>query len=98
MRVYVSGPMSGLPNFNYPAFHAAAKLLRDRGHDVVNPAELNSTTDAYAVCIMRDIEELLTCEAIVRLPGWKRSRGALLENKIAMALRMEIVELETVKE
>ena len=39
MIVFISGPMSGLPNNNYPAFDAAAERLRSEGHSVVNPAE-----------------------------------------------------------
>ena len=42
MRVYISGPMSGLPELNFPAFHAAAASLRAKGLDVVNPAEINA--------------------------------------------------------
>lgn len=40
-RIYDSGPMTGLPGLNFPAFDAAAKQLRAAGYDVVNPAELN---------------------------------------------------------
>jgi hypothetical protein len=36
---YIAGPMTGLPNFNFPAFNAAAKHLRSQGHTVFNPAE-----------------------------------------------------------
>lgn len=39
MRVYVAGPMSGIKEFNFPAFHAAAAKLRNEGHIVFNPAE-----------------------------------------------------------
>ncbi|MEV8029244.1 dATP/dGTP diphosphohydrolase domain-containing protein [Cellulosimicrobium funkei] len=39
MRVYVAGPMRGLPEFNFPAFDKAALDLTVQGHDVVNPAE-----------------------------------------------------------
>ena len=38
MRIYLAGPMRGVPEFNFPAFHAAAAALRAKGHHL-NPAE-----------------------------------------------------------
>lgn len=41
-RIYISGPMTGFPDHNIPAFNAAAKRLRAEGHFVINPVDLSS--------------------------------------------------------
>ena len=93
-RIYLAGPMSGLPDLNFPAFHAAAARLRAAGHDVVNPAEINPDPGAaWAQCMRADIAQLVTCEAIALLPGWEQSRGARLEHHIATQLGMRVVSL-----
>jgi hypothetical protein len=38
-RFYLAGPMRGLPDFNFPAFHEAAWKLRQAGYEVFCPAE-----------------------------------------------------------
>lgn len=36
--IYIAGPMSGYPEFNFPAFFAAEEKLREDGWTVWNPA------------------------------------------------------------
>lgn len=89
VRVYLSGPMTGLPGFNYPAFHAEAARLRALGYHVENPAE-NPPQDSWEAYMEVCIPQLLTCDTIALLPGWSESRGALRERQEAAQLGMTI--------
>ena len=92
MRVYLSGPMAGLPELNFPAFNAAAATLRAKGLTVVNPAELNpDTAMTWEQCMRADIKALCDCDALAMLPGWERSKGAHLELHVAHRLGMQIL-------
>lgn len=54
MRLYVAGPMTGIAQFNFPAFDAMASRLRGDGHDVVSPAELDDPDDRAAALASPD--------------------------------------------
>ena len=92
MRVYISGPMTGLPNNNVPAFNAAAKALRRLGYKIVNPPDLDKKEPCrtWEDCLRRDIRHLTHCTDIATLPGWKKSRGANLEIYIGKALSFAV--------
>lgn len=96
-KVYLSGPMSGLPDLNHPTFHAAAHALRRIGYTVVNPAEFVTDTtglteaEAWRAYMQVDIKALVECEGIVMLPAWTESRGACLERNIAQGLGMRVM-------
>jgi hypothetical protein len=38
LKIYIAGPMRGIPEFNFPAFYAAEEKLKADGHSVFNPA------------------------------------------------------------
>lgn len=93
MRLYLAGPMTGYPQLNFPAFHDMAARLRHLGHDIINPAEINPNPGAaWTECMKADIPQMLTCEGVVTLPGWERSRGASLEVYVASNLGMLVLD------
>ncbi len=97
MKVYLSGPMTGYENYNFPAFHERAAEWRAEGWDVFSPAEeppgySEATRPEY---FRRDIRALLECDAIAVLPNWQKSEGAQMEVCIARALRLPMYDAGT---
>jgi nucleoside 2-deoxyribosyltransferase len=103
-RVYIAGPMSGMPGLNFAAFFAVAQLYRRRGCVVVNPAELHPEApdevgqmtkeqqlEHWRKCMRVDLREMLTCDMVVMLDGWTASRGATLEHHVAHSLGLAVV-------
>lgn len=40
MRVYIAGPITGMPRFNQDAFYDTERVLKDYGYETVNPFEI----------------------------------------------------------
>lgn len=106
LTVYVAGPMSGIAEFNFPAFREASGNLRALGHEVISPHELDEAEgfepsatgddqdpNEYAAFLARDIQKIAEAgvEAIVCLPGWEDSGGAKTEVQFGRALGCHIL-------
>lgn len=106
--VYIAGPMRDREEYNFPAFHAAAKDLRSRGFCVLSPAEhdeengFNSKTSPIEALDLEDsmrwdIKAVLQAEAVVVLPGWRSSRGCAVEVAVAEAVGTEVLAYPDLK-
>lgn len=100
MKVYLAGPMRGIPEFNFPAFHAAATDLRARGHEVWSPAERdiaegfdpkNDEARPLAYYMRHDLPAVCESDAVVVLDGWPLSTGARLEVHVARACGIPVL-------
>jgi hypothetical protein len=99
IKFYLSGPMRGLPEHNYPQFHeveeALAKWLTEDeyqgtvqevgGFEILNPARNfdGDQTRTTSEYMNADLGMVLGSDVLVLLPGWEKSEGADRETKLA---------------
>jgi hypothetical protein len=95
MKIYIAGPMTGLPDYNRPAFNAAARILSQNGEIALNPAILpeGMKHEEYMTICLAMVE---VCDMVALLPGWEVSVGAQMEHKRARELGKEVIEIEVI--
>lgn len=98
MRIYLSGPISGLgPEEVRAAFGSAAEQLRKRfpGCEVIDPSRLEIKSWTWRD-YMRCWVQLLangSIDMVAMLPNWRCSRGATAEHRLANILGLQILYL-----
>jgi hypothetical protein len=97
--IYIAGPVTGLPDFNYPAFHRAADALLDQGYVVLNPVDTEQHNDTgkpqrWDWYMRHALRMVLEAQALALLPRWEQSKGATLEVQVATALDLPIKPLD----
>jgi len=82
LKVFISGPMTGIKDFNRPLFHKAAESIIATGNIPLNPAMLPDGLEHE--------EYLKICKAMIDisdtvyfLPGFEKSTGAMEEYNYA---------------
>ena len=88
-QIYLSGPMSGLPELNYPEFANVTERLRSAGRTVLSPHEVKPQAN-WEGYMREALALLLRCENIVMLPGFEKSEGAKIEFTLARQLKMRV--------
>lgn len=93
-KMYLSGPMTGIENYNHELFHRVAHEFRTVNFMVCSPAEFfdGDRTKERKEYMREAIKYLLEADTIVLLPGWENSKGAKLEAAIATELDLNIME------
>ena len=92
--VYLSGPMTGLPDYNRAAFNLRAEAFRAAGYTVNNPAEISvthGTSKSYGFYFRRAMRMLLNSDVVYVFGDITESKGALMELDVAKMAEMPII-------
>lgn len=95
--IYISGPMTGLPEYNYPEFFRVQKLIEEQGDVAINPANTGVQEGwEWKQYLTKDLIDLLQgdVDSVVVLEGWENSKGARLEVHVAKELEIPIYTLD----
>lgn len=91
IKVYISGPMTGIKDLNRSAFDSVAEELRAAGFCPVNPHDVCADMpmeSSWSDYMRQDIKALMDCDAVYAIGFWIKSRGATAE--IALAHQLDI--------
>lgn len=88
-RVYIGGPVTGMPNDNHEAFALATYKEEKAGHIVFNPTTLPKGLE-YNEYMALCLPMLGMADELVLLPGWLDSKGAKAEHMVALSLGLVI--------
>ena len=66
MKIYVSGPMTGIEDLNRPAFDSAASAVLASGHTAVVQDLVEWSSDSLTYQINADLREMLGCDYSTR--------------------------------
>ena len=102
--LYVSGPMTGFPQCNFPAFEQAAQSLRHHGYRVLSPHDLGQVDGwSWDDYMRRDLLAMLSVGpslgGVATLPdgpdaGRPASRGRALEIHVATELGIAVMSVK----
>lgn len=98
MILYIAGPMTGYPDLNYPAFLAAEAQLQAAGFETRNPVDAEQDNEtgeqkSWSWYMRHALRMVTEADGVALLPGWDKSRGAILERHVAYQLELSVREL-----
>lgn len=100
-KIFISGPMTGYEDFNFPRFDEVERLMKENGYDVINPAnvcrkyrreKVLADNNIFDQMIVEEQEEERTCTAILLLEGWENSVGCRREIRTALDLNFNFYQ------
>jgi len=89
--VFISGPCTGHPQNNYPAFIECERRIMECGNNVsvLNPAHIlrGTATMHYEGYMEICFAMIRQADVVIQMDGWTKSNGAMREHHYARAMK-----------
>lgn len=93
MKLYISGGISGVPNYEERFRHARIQL-ESAGYEVEDPTGYGFTPETpWHLAMKYDLARMLECDGVALLDGWELSQGARYEAALASDMYMKIMRV-----
>lgn len=99
-RIFISGPMTGFPHYNFKNFNKWADYFKSKGLEVCNPVDVCHRfklqdvlkyKTVFKKMVHEELEELKTCTHMFLLNGWEKSFGCRAEIKYCWKYDIKII-------
>jgi len=96
MKVYISGPVTGLPENNKQAFQYYADRLESVGFETITPTSIVPEGTDWHGAMRLCISAMMDADIVIMLSGWPHSKGAIIEHRIARELEIPVLYTESI--
>jgi hypothetical protein len=95
MKVYLSGSISSDPQYkeHFKTFRDYLISIVGDNVEIINPAETDDENKAWSEWIIHDLKIIETCDILIVLPGYKRSKGSNIEMLFANGAGLKVMNI-----
>lgn len=94
MKLYIAGPVTGIPNDNKDAFTSALRRLIVAGYCPSVPHLVVPSGASWEEAMKLSVALMMQADGVALLNGWQTSRGARIEYDLARDLGMPAYGVE----
>ena len=93
MKIYIAGAITGVADY-IERFNSYREAMREifPEDELICPHDFVAQKTGWISALLKCIEVLSGCDAIIMMPGWEGSRGANIEKQFALEMGIRVYD------
>lgn len=84
--VYLSGPITGIENFNKELFKTIKNKVESLGFTCIDTHDICEEDWSWNKCMKKSIQYMMKADIVFFIDGWQNSKGCKIENRLVVEL------------